>query len=229
MVQVESRTLRVRFQKIGRLQYISHLDLVRTVMKVLVRSGLPLKYTEGFNPKPKLSFAAPLPTGAQSVCELMDIKLAAYIDTDEALEMLNKNLTDELRATEAYYPDTKFTELAYLSYKIVVNTVGKSRELADRINEFLSDETLPILKKTKSGEREVDIKPQIKEAKATFDGENIVIDCLLSSSPSAFLSPELFVRLLKDGVGILTSPNLMSESYSIMRTEAYLSDMSLFR
>ena len=229
MVQVESRTLRVKFRKIGRLQYISHLDLVRTVMKVLVRSGLPLKYTEGFNPKPKLSFAAPLPTGAESVCEFMDIKLASYIDTDKALDMLNANLTDELRAEVAYYPETKFTELAYLSYKIVINTEGKSDALANRINEFLSQDELFILKKTKSGEREVNIKPQIKEAVATFDGENILIDCLLSSSPTAFLSPELFVRLLRSGVGVLSSPNLMSENYSIMRTEAYLEDMKIFR
>ncbi len=229
MVQVEARTLRVKFKKLGRLQYISHLDLVRTVMKVLVRSGLPLKYTEGFNPKPKLSFAAPLPTGAESVCEFMDIRLSEYIDTDKALAMLNANLTDELLATEAYYPERKFTDLAYLSYRIVVNTEGKSETLANRINEYLESDGLYILKKTKSGEREVDIKPQIKEAKAYFDGENIVIDCILSSSPSSFLSPELFVRLLRAGTGILSARNIMSESYSIMRNEAYLADMSVFK
>ena len=65
MVQVNNTpiTLRVKFFKVGKLQYISHLDLVRTMMKIIVRSKLPLWYTEGFNHKPKIFFAAPLSTG----------------------------------------------------------------------------------------------------------------------------------------------------------------------
>jgi uncharacterized protein (DUF2344 family) len=159
----------------------------------------------------------------------MDIKLTHEIDTDEAIRLLNLNLTDELTALEAYYPDTKFTSLAFLSYEMVINTSGKSSGLADKINSFLASDELPIMKKTKSGEKVVNIKPQIREAKAEFDGENIIINCTLSSSPDAFLSPELFVRLLKEGVGILSNENLLLESYSIMRKQAYLSDMSIFR
>ena len=61
MVQVNNEKLfiRLKFKKTGRLQYISHLDLVRTMHKVIIRAGLPLWYTEGFNPKPKMIFAAP--------------------------------------------------------------------------------------------------------------------------------------------------------------------------
>ena len=60
MVQVNTPiNLRVKFKKVGALQYVSHLDLVRTMHKIIVRAKLPLWYTEGFNPKPKMVFAAP--------------------------------------------------------------------------------------------------------------------------------------------------------------------------
>ena len=62
----EPRTLRVRFVKKGNLQYISHLDLQRTFGRVLVRAGLPLWYTKGFNPHIKMVFGMPLPVGAES-------------------------------------------------------------------------------------------------------------------------------------------------------------------
>lgn len=68
MVQVNATKLflRFRFKKQGSLQFISHLDLVRTMHKVIVRAKLPLWYTEGFNPKPKMIFAAPLSIGTET-------------------------------------------------------------------------------------------------------------------------------------------------------------------
>ena len=108
MVQVENQpyvTLRVRFTKVGSLQYISHLDLVRTMNKILVRAGLPLWYSSGFNPKPKMVFAAPLSIGTESLTEFMDIRLTHRIPAEKVVECLNKNMTEEMQVTEAYYPD----------------------------------------------------------------------------------------------------------------------------
>jgi len=104
MVQVNNTpiVLRVRFRKVGKLQYISHLDLVRTMHKIIVRAKLPLWYTEGFNPKPKMVFAAPLSIGTESLCEYMDLRLTERMDTAEALRRLNENLTDEMQASDAY-------------------------------------------------------------------------------------------------------------------------------
>ena len=77
-------TLRLKFKKVGSLQYISHLDLVRTMSKIITRAKLPLWYTEGFNPKPKMIFAAPLSIGTESVCEFMDLRLVDDISPEEA-------------------------------------------------------------------------------------------------------------------------------------------------
>lgn len=231
MVQVNNNTpivLRVKFYKKGNLQYISHLDLVRTMMKVIVRAKLPLWYTEGFNPKPKLTFAAPLSIGTESMCEYMDIRLTEKIPTAIAKERLNENMTNEMQATEVYYPDGKLTALKWLAYEITLETKDVEPELVEKINSVLDSEELQILKKTKSGEALVNIKPLIKSAFARAAGQRIMISCILSADPSAFLNPEYVIKVLKEKCGILSDDNLLEERYSIMRTNAYKENMTLF-
>ena len=231
MVQVNNTpiTLRVKFYKKGNLQYISHLDLVRTMMKVIVRAKLPLWYTEGFNPKPKLTFAAPLSIGTESLCEFMDIRLYEKISPDEALTRLNANMTGEMQAVEAYYPENKLTTLKWLAYEITVDTLDADENLVSFINDTLSARELPILKKTKSGEAVVNIKPLIRSAEAKLVGDKITVSCILSADSSAFLNSEYVIKVLRDKCGILSSENLLEEGYSIIRTNAYREDMTLFR
>lgn len=231
MVQVNNTpiTLRVKFYKIGNLQYISHLDLVRTMMKVIVRAKLPLWYTEGFNPKPKLTFAAPLSIGTESMCEFMDIRLTERISETDAVRSLNLNMTSEMQAVEAYYPDEKMTALKWLGYEITISDVNASDELAEACDRALSAPELPILKKTKSGEAMVDIKPLIKSSCADFKDGKIVISCVLSADSSSFLNPEYVVKVLQSQCAILSCEDLTQESYTIMRTSAHREDMTAFR
>jgi len=220
--------LRIKFKKVGNLQYISHLDLVRTMHKIIVRAGLPLWYTEGFNPKPKMVFAAPLSIGTESYAEYMDLRLSEKIDTNEAIRVLNDNLTDELVVLDAYYPETKLTEMKWLAYTVTVDTVGASEELVARCNSALAAPEMKVCKKAKLGGAEIDIKPLIKSALATLSDGVIKIECILSADASAFLNPEYLVKYLQGSVGILSSENLLSEEYSIVRTKALRGDMTPF-
>ena len=231
MVQVsnEKIVIRLKFKKVGNLQYVSHLDLVRTMNKIVVRADLPLWYTEGFNPKPKLVFAAPLSIGTESVCEFLDLRLTERIDPEIIRERLNANMTGEMQISEAYYPETKFTDLKWLSYSMQFKTVGASDELADKCNEVLSSDRIEILKNTKSGEQMVDIRPLIKSAVAEFDGEFLCIKAILCADPSSFLNPEYLVKVLRERCGVLSSGNLTEEYYSIVREEAFKEDMSEFK
>lgn len=233
MVQINGNTpinLRVKFKKVGNLQYISHLDLVRTMHKIIVRANLPLWYTEGFNPKPKMVFAAPLSIGTESVTEFVDIRLSEKISEFEALSRLNENMTDEMQALEVYYPAHKLTEMKWLSYTIVIKTNSASKNLAEKCREILLSERVEVEKKTKSGDVSVcDIRPLIKNVNSVFDGENIRIFCVLSADASAFLNPEYIIKALRKECGILSDENLLNEYYSIMRENAYLGDMTQFR
>ena len=222
--------LRVKFVKRGSLQYISHLDLVRTMHKIIVRAGLPLWYTEGFNPKPKMVFAAPLSIGVESECEFMDVKLIDDMPTDEIMRRLNANLTDEMQVTEAYYTDGKLTDLRWLSYDIRITTEGASDDLAARCERLLSAEELLVTKKKKNGElARVDVRSGVREVSCAYRDGEILISCLLSADASAFLNPEYIVKALREAGLVLQSPDLLSEYYSIVRLSAFCEDMTEFR
>ena len=221
--------LRVKFKKVGSLQYISHLDLVRTMMKIVTRAELPLWYTEGYNPKPKMVFAAPLSIGTESVAEFMDIRLSEKVDTKWAVNALNANLTDELVVTDAYYPDCKLTELKWLGYTVTVDTLGASELLADACTQALAEPSVRVNKKEALGGAEMEIAHLIRSATAEYRDGKIYIECVLSADASAFLNPEYVVKYLRGKCGILSSPNLLSESYSIFRHTAYRADMTEFR
>ena len=232
MVQVNNLpyvTLRIRFKKLGRLQYISHLDLVRTMSKILVRAKLPMWYTEGFNPKPKMIFAAPLSIGAESMCEFLDVRLVKKLPPKEVIEILNKNMTSEMQVLEAYYPTEKFTELKWLKYVMKVKSNMDSTLLAEKCNEIFAKEEIFVLKKTKSGEQTVDIKPLIHSATARAEGELAVLDLTLSADQSKFLNPEYVADVLRDNLGILTDETIATEYYTILRVSAHKDDMSEFR
>ena len=229
MVQVNQakQILRFRFKKLGSLQYISHLDLVRTMHKVIVRAKLPLWYSEGFNPKPKMVFAAPLSIGTESICEFMDLRMNEYIDPAEAMARINANMTEEMQVFEAYYPETKFTDLKWMSYRMTINIENLSAALVDRCNDLFASELIEVGKK--NSDQTINIKPLIKSATAEMVDNSLIINAVLSADPSAFLNPEYLIKALRDKCEILSSLDLTSESYEILRLNAFTADMTEFR
>ena len=229
MVQVNQTKLflRFRFRKQGSLQYISHLDLVRTMHKVIVRAKLPLWYTEGFNPKPKMIFAAPLSIGTESISEFMDIRMSEYIDPEEAMNRINANMTDEMQVIEAYYPKSKFTDLKWMTYRITISSPNVDFDSVTVANALLASDVVEVTKK--NSDAKMNIRPLIKSADVKLDNGKMIVDAVLSADPSAFLNPEYVVNALRDGCGILSSVDLMSENYEILRLNAYFQDMTEFR
>ena len=87
----------VCFEKKGIAKYISHLDFQRTISRAIRRARLPLSYSQGFNPHPKLSFAAPLPVGSSSECEMFEAELEFEVNENIFLEKLNNALPSCIR------------------------------------------------------------------------------------------------------------------------------------
>lgn len=223
-------TVRLKFRKVGSLQYISHLDLQRTFNRVIVRACLPVWYTKGFNPHAKLVFSTPLSVGVQSEYEFLDIRFDRAISCEEIRERLNRELTDELCILDAYLPDADFSEIAYSAYTYRLHLTNASASLAGKAQEVLTHSPLVLTKKTKSGEREVDIVPLIRQVKAEYEPQSgeITMRAILRASVGDFLNPELLVTALRRECGIL-SGDPMQEWYDIIRTATMKEDMSLFR
>ena len=183
-------SVRIKFRKTGRLRYISHLDLDRTVRTALVRTKIPVWYTEGFNPHAKMVFAQPLPLFAESECEYLDIKITEKLPFEEIRDRLRAAFTDELYVTDVYTPRDKFTDIAYAEYRIS----GDFKITEERIRELLSAD-INVVKKTKSGEKNVNIRPQIKDVTLNVDGS---LTAVLDESGASYLNPDILCRVLFD-------------------------------
>ena len=223
-------TVRLKFRKVGSLQYISHLDLQRTFMRVLVRACIPVWYTKGFNPHAKLVFSTPLSVGAQSEYEFLDLRIDRDMPCSEVMERLNRELTEELAITEAYLPESDFSEIAWASYELEIASKGADAALAEAAEKLLTTSPLIMVKKTKSGEKEIDITTMIRSVKAIYDAESdtVKLSAVLKANVGEFLNPEMLMTAMKDYLDVL-SHDPTEEWYTILRTAIYKEDMSLFR
>ena len=223
-------TVRIKFIKVGDLQYISHLDLQRTFNRILVRSGLPVWYSKGFNPHVKLVFSTPLSVGSQSSCEYLDLRLDRELPMEEIKRLLNNEMTEEMYVTDVYLPTTSFSDIAFCEYDYEISTPAASKDLADEIERFLKTSPVNLIKKTKAGEREIDIVSMIKSIKTEYSEESgtIKMNAVLSAGAENFLNPEMLITAIKQRFGILTE-DLSTQWYSIMRVASLTKDMKIFR
>lgn len=223
------KTVRIKFSKTGSLQYISHLDLQRLFGRAAVRAGIPLWYTRGFNPHPKMVFALPLPVGVQSVCEFLDVKIDKVIENSEISRLLNLVLTDELTILDVYEPNTKFAEIGSAEYTLCIKTPSASVEMSEKIAEFLTSGGVMMKKHTKSGEKEVDISAMILELDSRYDAEGgkllIKLRCVAGTES---LNPEYIISALRT-YGVLPAASMMEESYSIVREKVLNTEGNEFR
>ncbi len=219
-------TVRIKFCKVGNLQFISHLDLQRSFHRILVRSGIPMWYTKGFNPHAKLVFGLPLSVGTESMCEMADLKIEREISLEEIKNQLNANLTDEMYVLDAYIPTSKYAEIAYANYTITVKSDKLTNKSADAVKELFSA-PINMMKRSKSGEREVDITTYIKSLDASLCDGELKINATISAGNTESLNPEYLATAIKERLDFMTAD--CNYSYRIMRNVVYKADMSEFR
>jgi radical SAM-linked protein len=217
------RTMRVKFRKVGNLQYISHLDLQRTFARVLVRAGLPLWYTKGFNPHIKMVFGLPLPVGCESECEFLDIRIEREMAQEEILARLNAELTEELAAIAVYPAERKFSEMAFAVYAYSIKTTDADEATVAAIKAALSDPALSYFKHSKAGDKEVLVSDYLRAFDVELADGVITLNATLSVGEGKTLTPEALISVLRARVGIL-SGDPTKESYRILRRRVLLAD-----
>lgn len=220
-------TVRIKFCKVGNLQFISHLDLQRAFHRILVRAGIPMWYTKGFNPHAKLVFGLPLSVGTESVCEMADLRIERQISLEEIKDQLNANLTDEMYVLDAYIPTTKFADIAYAKYTLTVESDKMPDNALSQIAKlFFVSAPIMMTKRSKSGEREVDIKSFIKDITAEVQDNTLRINAVLSAGSTENLNPEYLITAIKQNTDIFTDGH--NVSYRIMRETVYDANMKEF-
>lgn len=194
------KRLRVKFIKGDKVKFLGHLDILRTFNRAIRRSGVPVAYSQGFNPHPVISFGLPLSVGVTSECELVDLDVDSDIAPQEFVDMLNVGLPEGLRALSAIEVDPKsiaMAEIRRAKYNVKIN--GNNLDNIDaKVNELLNRENIVVLKETKSGGKEADIKPDIREISVlTKDKNNAELVMDLSAGSVSNLKPEFVVEGLK--------------------------------
>jgi radical SAM-linked protein len=189
---------RLLFEKTGRAQYISHLDLMRTFQRAFLRAGIRLRHTEGFNPHPYLSFALPLSVGMQSLCELADFDLADEPALDELPARLNAKMPEGIRALKAYRPESKFTDIARVAVDgRFLYDAGVPDGILEPLESLFKEKEIMAMKKTKKGLVDFDLAPSLFDISfAIISGEELEVRAVISAQNPA-LNPEILVMALR--------------------------------
>ena len=173
---------RVLFEKKGNAVWISHLDLMRLFQRAFKRGGLPLKHSQGYNPRPYVAVALPLSVGVESCCELLDFDLDGdIVSCDDIRDKLNQSLVDGIRVLEVYEEGAKIKHLAYLDCVVTLEyDHGVPAYSVDAMKELFARSSLPVSKKSKNGPVEQDIIPMIKSLEITQpDGNHVTLRGLI--------------------------------------------------
>ncbi|NLP25844.1 MAG: TIGR03960 family B12-binding radical SAM protein [Clostridiales bacterium] len=195
--------IRVVFEKKDRAKYISHLDLNRCMQRIIKRSGLPVWYTEGFNPHLYITFSLALSLGFESICEVMDFKLTEELSFDEVKKRLNNVLPEGLKALEVYSPINNHTEIAFSEFNICIE--GDGAVLLSELDKFLARTEILVEKRTKrKGVKTIDIKPDIEIVSKIDEGDRLVIDVRLPAGTQVNLNPNLFLDAFLNGIEMNT-------------------------
>ena len=156
---------RLLFEKKGNAIWISHLDLMRLFQRAFKRADLPLKHTQGFNPRPSVSIALPLSVGVESSCELLDFDLdGETASCEEICGRLNQTLVEGVKVLQVYDNGAKIKHLAYLQCNVDLEyDSGIPVGAVDAIRELFAKAEVTVEKKGKNGITEQNIIPMIRQ------------------------------------------------------------------
>ncbi|MBN2033698.1 MAG: TIGR03960 family B12-binding radical SAM protein [Deltaproteobacteria bacterium] len=160
---------RVVFCKTGLLRHLSHLELVRLFIRALRRARIPIVFSAGYHPMPKISFAAALPVGTESLHETMDIQVYGPASVSIILDRLAHQLPAGIRvlSTTGLAPGSKAPRLKESRYEI---SLKGSPISTDHMRAFLGSEAFFVSKKGKREEKRIDVRPLVKSMEALESG-----------------------------------------------------------
>lgn len=207
--------LRMKFSKIGPTRYISHLDLARALERALNRARVPVSYTQGYNPRPRMQFASALPLGFTSEAELADIWLEEEIDPAAALEQIMSRMAPGIVVHEVWEVplDAPAMQASTLetAYVAMVDDVIDRADLRQRVQSLLAAESVVRERRGK----EYDLRPLILELKVDEDeDDNLLLTMRLLLQPGKTGRPD----------EVLDALGLDPLSVRVHRTDVVLED-----
>jgi hypothetical protein len=224
---INYRTYRIRFEKTGVAKYISHLDLNRLFARSLARSGIDVMHSEGFNPRPKITFVSALSLGVESLCEFVEIKVGeklpptatppppstnreALETENEVYEKIKRVFPQGINITDVYEPGNDFKNIDRTRYHIYLNS-----------NDFGVDELTKLFEDDVIVEKKPGVNINLKDYICGLNLSDGLIDVVVKTNQEAFLNPENIIK----GINL----KYIVDDYYIKKIETYDKNNAVFR
>lgn len=190
------------FEKGERIRHIGHLDIQRSVQRGLRRSGLPVAYSNGFNPHILITFASALSTGACGTREIMDVTMAEEVTEKEFLERMNRAMPPEMQLSEARAVDQKhpalMASLRAADYDLLIRDQEQAAKIIEAIPRMMARDSIPAMRKTKTALKECDIKPLLYSLRG--GGQHLYATLVLTEREAC--KPGMLIEALGREAGI---------------------------
>ena len=225
--------IRIKFRKTGIMKFIGHLDVMRYFQKSIRRADVEICYSGGFSPHQIMSFAAPLGVGITSNGEYVDIEVHSTGTTAEMLERLNAVMAEGFEIAEyKLLPDTAanaMSSVAAADYTLTFRPgyepeEESAEEWFKKLTAFFDQPQVMVLKKTKKGEKEMDLKPLIYDLGviAGNDAAQSQLFMKISTGSASNIKPELLLDAYYEALGKERSPF----AFMVQREEVYADQAS---
>ncbi len=194
------RKVCLTISKKGKARFISHLDLYRAIERSLRRALLPIVFTEGYNPHPKISFLSALELGATSDCEKALLYLTEPIPPSELKERLNRFLPEDIRVEDVHFVNSGkiMADSSLFLIKIKTPPTKSREELEQALTELKKTPSFVIKRESKGKVKEINIKEFIKELKVEeFSPGETILQALILITPHGSVKPIEVVEALE--------------------------------
>jgi len=205
---VETRTrVRLRFTKKGAARFLSHHDLMRFFERAIRRAGLPVKMSQGFNPRPRFSIAAALGVGVTAEREILDVEFNEGLDPAVVRKKLSQTLIEGIEVVAAGYAERKSARVTAACYQVrLPRSVAVPQGAIDIL---MGRDEVVVERKSKKTSKRVNIRPCILEIEES--GSNVRLRLKITSNAAA--RPEEVIAAL------IGDPKLDRSRLQIVRTD----------
>jgi radical SAM-linked protein len=188
--------IRIRFAKLGKIRWTSHRDTARMWERAFRRVALPLAYTQGFSPRPKVSFGLALPTGYESVAEYLDIEVCGPVDVAALPSALSAALPVGVTATAAAPIEDRAPSLQEDVSSCTWACAVAGSDVATRVDDILRATELVVTRQRKGTDVTDDIRPAILSVNLLDDTpDGVALECDLATKPRSLRPSELVAAL----------------------------------
>lgn len=200
--------LRIIYAKEGMIKFVGHLDLVRIVERAFRRCQLPLAFTQGFNPHPKISFAHPVSVGMTSDYGVIDVELEEAIDPKAFLESDQLRLPNGLVFKDAFILEKSKKLMSMISHaEYMIKCTPEEGidydEMNEKLSEFIKQEEIIVEKLNKKKKlKQINIRPLVLNVLLLRDTENLTLRMTVASGSEGNLKADVLLKSFCEFAGV---------------------------